>query len=584
VIGALIRNAVHWTGTATDEKGNFQLSLPAGRQNLEVTYLGYRSLLLDILLYDNADIELEMAVAPVNLDEVIVEAHSDKNKVDRGEVGLEVLSSTDIRSLPAFLGEADVIRGLERLPGVSTAGEVGSGFNVRGGDVDQNLVLLDEAIIFNTSHALGFFSIFHPDAVQLASLYKGNVPAKYGGRLSSVLAVDLKTPNARKWHGNGGISIASARVYVEGPLREEKTSLSAGFRSTYSNWLLRHAQNTDVNASKVYFGDGVIKLHHRLGEKGQLSATGYLSQDDFRYSDEFGFQWTTLFGSLSWRHLFTDRLGFTMHLVNGAYRSHQLEPEADDAFRLTNGIDYQKIKSQLTYSDGAHLFTLGAEVIRYRMLPEHIRPDHGDSRILEKEIEKDRGFEGAFFLEDKWDVSERFSFTGGIRFSGYLAKGPRTVIRYAEGMPPSVESIVDSIEYGKGETIESFGRIEPRMSLSYKLDYSTSVKTSFDFHTQYLHLISNTTVAAPVDLWQLSNAHINPASGRAVSFGVFRNLKEWGNFSLELFYRWSDNLVEYRDFADLTLNPHLETELVEGQGRAYGAEILFAGCIHLFAK
>ena len=342
VIGATIQDVATGLGTATDESGDFVYHAKGGKLNLLITYLGYRSIELDLGFYKNAKLDLTMSVASVDLNEVVIEAKSSQNKIEEVNAGLEQLAAVSLKEIPSFLGEADVIRGIERLPGVSTVGEASSGFNVRGGNIDQNLVLLDEALIFNSSHAMGLFSIFHPDAISGVSLYKGNIPAKHGGRLSSVLDVDTKEPHKGKWHGSGGIGIASARIKLEGPVIREKTGILIGLRSNYSDWILRQADNEDVKASNMYFGDGLIKLSHEVNPKNNLALLGYLSHDNFRFSNEFGFNWNAKFINLKWLHLFHDNLALATHFIIGSHTSSQFEPSGVTAFNLENGLDYIK--------------------------------------------------------------------------------------------------------------------------------------------------------------------------------------------------------------------------------------------------
>jgi len=574
VIGATIQDVTTGLGTVTDVSGNFIYRSKGGKLNLLISYLGYRSINLEVGLYDNAALDLTMSVASVDLDEVIIDAKSNQNKIEDINVGLEFISSVNLKEIPTFLGEADVIRSIERLPGVSTIGEVSPGFNVRGGAIDQNLILLDEALIFNASHALGFFSIFQPDAVSGVSLYKGNIPAKYGGRLSSVLAVDIKEPHKIKWHGSGGLGVASARIKLEGPLVQEKTGVLFGLRSNYSDWILRQADNEDVNTSNMFFGDGLIKFSHDLNKKSHLSLSAYFSHDSFEFSDDFGYAWNSSFLNFNWRHLLNDNVALSTHIIKGSYKSRQFEPHGITAFNLKNGLDYIKVKSQLSFKSVQHFALFGLESIRYDMHPERLTPYNENSGIRSASISKDQGYETSIYAADEWIITPSLTLSVGLRSSLFLATGPDKVFQYIPGLPKSELTIADSLEYGSGEIVKTYTSLEPRFSVHVRLNPSMAFKASYNLQRQFIHLVSNTSVVTPVDLWQLSNPHIRPAYAHNFSIGAFKDFKAGWSGSLEAFYKISQDVIQYKDFAELTLNPRLETQLLQGQGRAYGIELL----------
>lgn len=574
IIGAVIGNAELGVGTVSDDNGAFALELKAGKQEMTVSYLGYRDIVLEIGLYEDAEVSIQMEVAAVRLDEVVVEAANAQDKIEETQIGIEMLSPVEIKSLPSFMGEADIFKGLEQLPGVSSVGEASTGLNVRGGNIDQNLILLDEAIVFNATHALGFFSVFHPDMVSNVTLYKGNIPAKYGGRLSSVIAVDMKQGNETKWRADAGIGPASARLVVEGPVNDDGTSIIAGGRTTFNNWILKRAPADDVSNSRLYFTDGLVKLKHRISDSQSLTLTGYGSYDSFQFSDEFRWKWSSVYGNAGWNLLVSNSLAISADLAVGTYRTSQSEFLQSGSFELFNGIGYIKGKANLSWQNATHSASGGVELIRYNMRPEEIEPLGSESDISAGSLEKDRGYDMSAYIEDDWKLTDKLSIAAGVRFNVYSAVGPRTVYLYDDEKPKSGASVVDSVMFSSGEQIKTYSGFEPRVSLNYILSDKISVKAGYSRTRQNLHLISNTVSGTPVDIWQLAGYHIRPGRSDNFSLGAFFDIGEEWSTSLEGFYKLSDDLVQYKDFARLAFNDQLETEVLQGEGRAYGAEFL----------
>ena len=571
IIGAIIKDEITGGGTTSDVDGSFQIENQAGRHQYLVSFLGYQEIVLNLDWYQSATLDLQMEVFALNLDEVIVEATANQDKVEETQMGVELISTKYIRQIPSLLGEADVLKSIERLPGVSTVSEATAGFNVRGGNIDQNLILLDDGLLFNASHALGYFSIFNPDAVRSVALYKGSIPSQFGGRLSSVLKVDLKDGNKKKWVGNGSVSLASARIVMDGPVTE-KTSLMAGLRRSYSNWLLQLFKNPDIKNSRFEFGDAVLKLSHQPSEKHYLSISGYYSDDHFRYASEFGFEWNTQLLNLKWRYNLSNISSLTTSASVGKYQSSQFIPEGDNASNLVNGISYQKINATLTHQPNSQLINFGVEATIYDMSPEERSPLNEFSDISPETIGKGQGMEIAMFVNDDIKLSPSFSVSAGIRFANYLALGPATIYEYDPDRSKSVSSIINTESVDKNQTIASYPVIEPRISANLKLTTHQSIKVSYNRINQFIHLLSNTVSPTPVDIWQLSDQHLKPQSTHSFSIGYFENLNEKWTYSVEAFYKSIANLPQFKDHAQLLLNDYLETEYISSKGKARGLE------------
>jgi hypothetical protein len=487
--------------------------------------------------------------------------------------------------MPVFLGEPDVIKGILTLPGVSTIGEGAGGFNVRGGSIDQNLILQDEALIFNSSHALGFFSIFNSDAIQEVELYKGHIPAQFGGRLSSVLNVKLKGNSAEKLTGKGGLGLVSSRLVLEGPLRSKKsketgntpkTTFLLGGRITYSDWILRMFNIPDIKNSSGYFYDVNAKITHRYSEKGLITGTYYQTFDKVQFADDYGFSWTNKAASLIWNHMITPSVSSTFSASLGKNTNLSYEPAGIKAFTLTNGIDNFRLKEDILISSiENHGLVTGIEYINYNIAPDQIMPRGEQSNIIGETITKDNGHELGLYINDEYILNYLFSFSFGLRFNAFQQLGPGTVFIYEEGVPKIPENIIDSIAYGSGEAVKSFYNFMPRFSMKYSLSPTSSLKFSYNRTSQFIHLVSNSTAALPVDFWLVSGPYYAPETSNNFSIGYFRNFMHnvWET-SVEVYYRSLKNVIEYKDFAELLLNEHLETELLSGDGRAYGAELL----------
>lgn len=562
-------------GNSTDLSGRYFIQLPPGKYRLTVRHLGMAPLNNRLNIYSNGVINFEMTEKPEALEEVVIRARKEDDNIKEVIGGVTKLNITEIKRLPAFMGEVDVIKSIQLLPGINTVGEGSSGFNVRGGRIDQNLIMMDGGQIFNSSHALGLLSNFNPDVVEEFTLYKGNVPAQFGGRASSVLDVRTRSGNFDAWKVKGGIGLISSRIAAEGPIIKDKTSLIVGSRFSYSDWVLKAVGETDVRKSSASFYDVNANLTHKFSSKNQIALTLYQGNDYFRFSQEFGYEYTTRLLNLKWKSIFNDHWSSTLTAVSGDYESKLYDFNETSARSLTNGIGYYQFKETMLHTVGeSHALTFGGEFNIYNGKPEITKPFGDNSTTLAQRVEKDRGHELAFFANEELTISPVISFTAGLRYSMYQNVGPDTVYSYQPGQVKSLNTLQDTSYYSKNQDIQSYQGWEPRLSARISLTPDKSIKVSYNRMRQYIQLISNGTAPTPIDLWQVCNPHLQPQIADNYAIGYFQNAKDnMFELSGEVFYKSTSNLVEYKDFAQLLLNRHLETELLQGKGKSYGIEL-----------
>lgn len=576
IIGAVIFVEKINANAITDIDGRYELTLPIGKHVLEVQSIGYADYRRSLEIYDSGELEIALEEEVYELGEIVVAGTTSDNNVQSAQIGVARLTPLEIKQLPSFLGEADVIKSLFTLPGVSTAGEGATGFNVRGGNIDQNLVTQDGAMVYNSSHVLGFFSIFNADAIKAVTLYKGHIPAQYGGRLSSVLEVKTKDASNKEFKMRGGIGIVSSRLTAEIPLIKERTSLLLGGRSSYSDWILKRAKNLDLKNSSAYFYDFNAKLSHSLNNGSNLSLGYYQSYDFFRFSDQFGYDWGTQLATFNYNQLLGEKYSFSLDAAYGNLDNSFFDPEGFDAFTLQNGLKHLKGNADLfiTALEG-HEIHLGAAFIRSIGTPETIGARGIGSGTETRSVEKDRGQEFAFYINDDFDIGDFISISAGLRYSFYQNIGPNKLFLYdTENESTNFDKTIGFTEFSDGDIIKNYSALEPRVSLKLGVGIDNSIKLSYNRMAQYIHLISNTTASTPIDIWQVSTPYIPPQLANNYSIGYFQNFNsnQWET-SLEVFYKDIEQLIEYKDLPTLLLNEQLETELLIGQGRAYGAEL-----------
>ncbi len=558
----------------TDLDGRFKINLPKRTHIFTITALGFEDKKVSIDAYTSAKLDLILNVEAVLIDEVIVSGASDRSALKEVTPGLQRLNAEQLETQSKFFGEIDILRSLQSISGVSNTGEGASGFNVRGGNTDQNLILQDGHLIFNPSHALGFFSLFHPDLVQYVDLYKGGIPAKYGGRLSSVLAVETRDGDKERFKMKGGIGMVSSRLSLEGPIIKDKVSFIVGSRYSYADWIFNLVDNPEVAESSAFFNDVTAKINARLSPTTNLGGSFLRSRDDFQLGDEARFDYSTVSGEAYLKQLIGDKMNLTLSVNKGRYESSLFDLKGNDQSKFTNAIDYTRGKLDFLYvvSDNYKL-NVGADLNLYEISPGKIAP-RNESFIIPDELEKENGREIAGYIENQFTIKENLEISAGLRFTSFANIGAKTVNIYPDGEIKTDRNIINQQTYGDGETIASFTGFEPRLSLRYELNERASAKLGYARTYQFLAQVSNTASATPIDIWQLANQHVAPQYSDNYSVGFFKDfgVKKYQS-SVEVFYRKSVGILDYKDFAQLLLNRQIETELVTGEGLSYGVEL-----------
>ncbi|MEM7369372.1 MAG: TonB-dependent receptor [Bacteroidota bacterium] len=563
------------TGAFTDEKGQYEVVLPSGTFDMEIQSSGYTPLQAQIEVFSDGVLDWELMYDAFKLEEVLLEAARAGQSVSGSSIGKIQISMIEAREMPSLAGELDVLNSVLQIAGVTKAGEVSSGFNVRGGDIDQNLIMQDGNMVFNSSHLLGFFSVINPDLIKNTTLYKGHIPAQFGGRVSSVLDIEMMDGSFRKARGTGNIGLLSSKLMVSGPIKKHKSSIILGLRGAYPGWALRQIERvTAAKTSTVRYGDATIKLTQKLGETGKLSLFGYHSTDLFDLEFDFGFNWQTSSAGLSWQNIFNDRFSAKVDVNAGRYRSNSTIKDRSFGITYGSGMDNIRWKGDFhLLPDDNHSIHFGLTGTYMDVSPNTSLPHGPTSTIVPMSIPKDQGLEMALYANDDWRINDFLSMSLGLRLSSFLNMGPFDVRNYAEGIERDAATITTVVSHPSGEIVKAFGGLEPRMSARYLFDETTSAKLSYNRVNQYLHLLTNTSSATPIDLWQLSNTYFPAQRSDNLSAGLFKDFsgQRW-QASLEAFYRDMKGLVVAKDLASLQINPQIETEFLNAKGISYGVE------------
>ena len=562
-------------GTSTDNSGAFKLELPIGVYQLRLKSIGYLDKRQKIIVRNDGAFSTALSKDFVLLDEIVISAAQAAKTQSRSVTGLTTITPARLKELPAFLGEPDLIRSIVFLPGVSKVGEGALGFNVRGGNTDENLISFNGIDLFNANHALGFFGSINSNIIQSADLYKGVVPARYGGRLSSVLDVNLKSADNEQFKMSGGIGPLNGKLTLEIPLVKEKSSLLLAGRSSYSDWLLQRVEVPEVQNSSLFFYDVNVSYQHYISDKFSVNASFYLSRDEFESADLFGFDYGTNSISLKLDHQISQRLASTLTLSYTDYFSARIEERANQASRFETELSYFRINEDLQFELSEPLtLTFGGSFISYDSQPGLINPTDQISVVKPASLEQKNAWEAAGYLGVEYQINNNWNVSAGLRGSFYNLLGPGNQFVYQDANNPSINSIIDTLSFNSGERIATYSTWEPRLSLNYHINDYQTVKVGYSRMAQYLFQISNTTTVTPVDVWRLSDAHLAPprAHNYSITWTRDTNARQW-KFSIGGFYRSMSDLKDYRDFANLVVNPNLETEILQVQGRAFGVEI-----------
>lgn len=581
IIGATIqiKNSELTRTIQTNEYGYYSISVPKGEYTITIQNIGYENLTEIINLTSNTKKDFIIDEKSKEIEEVLVTSNNKSIKIDKPEMSVNKLSIAQIKAMPAILGEVDVIKSILTLPGVTNAGEGQSGFNVRGGAADQNLILLDEATIYNSSHLFGFFSVFNTDAIKDLKLYKGGIPARFGGRVASVLDIYQKEGNSKKFGMTGGIGLISSRILAEGPIVKDKGSFLVAGRSSYAHLFLKLADNNN----SAYFYDLNTKINYKLNKNNNLFVSGYFGRDVFSLNEQFINTYGNSVLNLRWNHLFNDKLFSNASFI---YSDYYYGLTLDFiGFNWESGIKNYNLKYDFKHylSDNFKLF-YGANAIYYDFNPGRIEPINDESGINEKQLAKKHAFEPAFYIDAEQKFSDKFSVNYGLRYSMFYRLGEETVNIYDNNQAVTYDADLGIYEkatpigtqyYGKNKTIASFDNLEPRIAIAYTINDKESVKASYNRMSQYLHLISNTQSPTPLDVWAPSDNFLKPQILDQFAVGYFKNIKD-GDYTLEMesFYKTVKNRLDYIDGADLIANEAIEQVLLPGKTRAYGLEVM----------
>ncbi len=579
LIGVTIAVSELRTGTTTNEYGFYSLTLPEGTYRITVSYLGFQDIVETVTLDRNLKRDFSLLEKAEELDEVVVTDDAERLDIRKPQMSVNTLAAQTIKQIPVVLGEADVIKSLLLLPGVTNAGEASSGFNVRGGAADQNLILLDEATIFNSSHLFGFFSVFNPDAIKDVKLFKGGIPSRYGGRVSSVLEIFQKEGNSKEFKVNGGIGAVASRLLLEGPIESDRTAFLIGGRASYAHLFL---PLFDVN-NKAYFYDLNTKINHKINDNNSIYLSGYFGRDLFSINDKFVNTYGNAVGNFRWNHLFSERLFSNLSLI---YSDYYYGLELDFVgFEWDSGIQNFNFKYDLKYylNDKLQL-NFGMHNTYYVFNPGKIVPNSPDSGIVEEQLTKKYANENAVYVDVEHDISENLSVEYGVRVSQFNRLGQDEFYVYENNNPVDFDFFtltyseaepIDSINPGRGGTLKKFLNFEPRASISYNFNGKSSIKASYTRLAQYLHLLSNTSSPTPLDVWTPSGPFVEPQLLDQYALGYFRNIKN-GKFSFETeaFHKEIQNRIDYIDGANLIANNAIERVILNGEARAYGLEFL----------
>jgi hypothetical protein len=569
LIGATVRLAGSRNAAVSNAYGFYSITAPAGNYTFQVNYVGYQPFTQTINLSKSQQIGVQLSPAN-SLLEVIVKGGTRKDEqVSSPQMGIEKLNMAQINSIPVVFGERDVVKAIQLVPGVKSGSEGNTGFYVRGGASDQNLILLDEAVVYNASHLFGFFSTFNSDAIKDVVLYKGAMPAQYGGRLSSALDISMLDGNAKDYSVQGGIGLIASRMKVEGPLLKGKGSFMISGRRTYADAFLKASSDTSLKNASLYFYDLNAKLNYHFDDKNAIYFSGYLGKDVLGLKNLFGTNWGNTTGTLRFNHIFNSRLFSNTSLIYSNYNYTVQSFDVGNDFKVRSSIRDFNLKEDLQYYlSSQHTLRFGLNLIQHAITPGQISATVNSS-FNPKALEDRHGLESAIYVSDEWHIGDKLNLLYGLRLSRFDLFGPGSFSSYDEAGNP-----IDTKVYGSGDRVKSYVNLEPRFSASYVLDTQNSLKAAYGRNTQNIHLLSNSTASSPSDLYVMSSNNLKPEISDQVSAGYFHNTEgDKYEFSAEVYYKWLQNQIDYKDGAQLIANQNVESQLVYGLGRAYGLEL-----------
>ncbi|MSQ79493.1 MAG: TonB-dependent receptor [Flavobacteriaceae bacterium] len=578
ITGASITLKDKTQAAITNNYGYYSLSLPKGTYEVSYSNLGFTTETKTVVLDKNTVLNMELASVEKELDGVTIKDNRKNRNVEKVEIGTVQIDAATIKKIPAVLGEVDVIKSIQMLPGVSTIGEGAAGFNVRGGSVDQNLILQDEAPVYNSSHALGFFSVFNPDAVKDVKLIKGGIPAIYGGRLSSVLDIRMKDGNMKKFAGSGGIGSIFSRLMLEGPIKKDKASFMIAYRRSYADVFFPLFNNEALKKSILNFSDFNAKLNWTIDKKNRVFLSSYIGRDNFGLSDFFGINWGNQNVTLRWNHIYSSKTFANYSAIFSNYDYSLGSEQATSAFKWVSHIRFYNLRADHTYyPNSKNTIQYGGQLVYYDYRPGETEPVPGKQSFINADIAMQRKFaiEPNLYISNEQTVNKRLSMTYGIRYNGFANIGKDTsVYVYKDAEKRSGDNIIDTLEFGAGEMIKYWQGVEPRFAMKYTMDKESSIKAGYNRMRQNIHLVTNTSSASPLDVYLPSDRNFKPQIADQVSVGYFRNFKKnMYETSVETFYKTYQNIIDFKDGANLVANNMLDTVMLRGKGESYGLEL-----------
>ncbi|SKB97428.1 TonB-dependent Receptor Plug Domain [Sphingobacterium nematocida] len=569
LIGAAIQVKDQNLTASTNSYGYFSMDITEKEVELIISFVGYKPLLSKVNTFETKRLSFELEPLDNILEEVVISGRKRNDNVTNAQMGALNFTMEEVKNVPVLFGERDILKTIQMLPGVAKGGEGSSNFYVRGGGGDQNLILLDEATVYNASHLMGFFSTFNSDAIKDVALYKGGIPAQYGGRASSVLDIRMLDGNNKKFAAEGGLGLIASRLKLEGPIVKDKSSFMISGRRTYADLFLKLSNDETVKKSKLYFYDLNAKINYRFNDKNTLYLSGYFGKDDLGYGDLFSFDWGNATATARWNHVFNEKLFSNTTLIYSDFTYNVNVSNDESDFKIASKIENVKLKQDFSYyRNNLNTFRFGVNVLRQKISPASLNATNNSS-VNTLEIEKRNGIELAAYGSHEWKPLDWLSVIYGIRLTDFMVQGPGTFYTFDED-----GQAIDSQMYGSS-VIKHHFNIEPRLSMSFILNAQNSIKGSFNRVTQNLHQLTNTTSSLPTDQFVLSSVNIKPQYADQVALGYFRNFADNRyELSVESYYKFMGNQIDFRNGADLQANKFLEGELLFGQGRSYGIEWL----------
>jgi hypothetical protein len=561
-------------GAISNEYGFYSLTLPRGAHLLQFSFIGMRENQINLNLFGTGELNVDMNSVLIPLKETVVSAQKSVT-LQRFEVGAEKININSFKLLPTSMGESDIIKSVLLIPGVQSIGEGSAGFNVRGGSADQNLILLYGAPIYNSSHFFGFFSAVNSDIIKDVTLYKGGIPSRYGGRISSVLDIGAREGNRKEFAGNAGISPVTTHLSLEGPIIKDTLTYILTVRTTYSNWIFSLINDPALHKSRASFYDLNGKITYDLNKNNKIDFSAYTSHDDFRFNSDTVYSYNNNILALKWRHFFNSRL-FSSLSVNRSSYNYDITSQyvATEAFKLTHKIVSTGVKADFNWFLGRNEINFGAEVTKYFVSPGSYLPINDSSLVVPDIIEKERAWEGALYIDDKFILTDYLSVNAGVRMSSYLSLGPQSVMLYNSEYSKSRSTITDTLNFKPGEVSSKYAGPEFRVSLNFRLSEKNSFKINYNRTRQYLHLLSNSTSISPTDTWKLSDYYLKPQVGDQVALGFYEMLNKSLEASIELYYKEIRNMVDFKGGTSLIMDDNVEKDIINVRGKAYGLELV----------